>query len=162
MGADKAFVEVGGRPMVQRVADALRTGGCSTVECQGGDGERLAALGFCAVADTVVGEGPVPAIIQIADRHSGTIVIAACDLPALDGPTVAAVAGPVDAGAIAAVAIADGPHLVMAIRGGTAAAIACREAAATSFRALLREIGAVEVAVDADIVHNVNRPDDLG
>ncbi|MGA1077227.1 MAG: molybdenum cofactor guanylyltransferase, partial [Ilumatobacteraceae bacterium] len=42
MGTDKAFVAVDGRSMVLRVADALVSGGCGPLVCQGGDPRRLA------------------------------------------------------------------------------------------------------------------------
>ena len=162
MGADKAFVDVDGRPMILRVVDALRNGGCTTIECQGGDAERLTSLGLAAHADDVAGDGPVPAIIQAVARHDGVVVIAATDLPDLDGATIDAVASEIDAGATAAVATADGPHLVVAFRGGASAAAVCREAAETSFRRMVEAIGAVAVAIDDGAVRNVNRPDDLG
>lgn len=162
MGADKAFVEVDGRPMVLSVADALRDGGCVSIECQGGDVAGLASLGLTAHGDDAAGEGPVPAIAQAIDRHDrAVVVIAATDLPDLDGATVDAVARAVDAGATAAVATADGPHLVVAIRGGRTAAEACRSTGGASFRGLLATLGATEVSVGADTVRNVNRPDDL-
>ena len=88
MGADKAFVVVDGRPMVVAVADALWEGGCSPVECQGGDVERLAGLGMTAFPDTRPGTGPVAAIVDALERTGDTVVVAACDLPGLDAATV--------------------------------------------------------------------------
>ena len=162
MGTDKAFVEVGGRPMVLRVADALRAGGCGSIECQGGDIARLAALGLDAFVDAAPGDGPVPAIRQAMSRHAGIIVVAACDLPDLDGPSVAAVAAAVDSGAAAAVASAAGRHLLIALGPGAARLCAAAAPAPTSVRDLLDAVAAVDVPVAERFVRNVNRPDDLG
>lgn len=84
MGRDKAFVEVDGVPMVRRVALALAAAGCDPVRCQGGDRERLRALGLEADPDPQPGGGPVAALAAVVARHPGGVLVAACDLPELD------------------------------------------------------------------------------
>lgn len=162
MGTDKAFVEVGGRPMVRRVADALVGAGCSPVECQGGDADRLSELGLAVVADTVAGAGPLAAIGQALERHP-TVVVAACDLPGLDASTVRRLVDAVRDGATAAVAVADGRrHLVTCWTAPTRdAVIAAVARGRRSVMATLAGVGAVDVEVAPDVVRNVNRPVDL-
>lgn len=105
MGADKAFVEVGGTSLVRRVAAALAAGGCRPVFAVGGDLVRLRAAGLEAVRDGWPGEGPLGGIVT-AVRHAGVpTVVVATDLVDLDAPTVGALArhaGRVDLDAVVA------------------------------------------------------------
>lgn len=164
MGRDKAFVDVDGVPMVRRVADALLAGGCDIVVAQGGDADRLDALGIATLADEGDHPGPVVAIGLARRRRSGTLVVAACDLPDLTGPVVAELLARSERSGRPAVAGAGGRrHLLVVLpetaRERVAAAVA---APVQSYRALLDLIGAEVVDVDAGVVRNVNRPSDLG
>jgi molybdopterin-guanine dinucleotide biosynthesis protein A len=163
MGTDKAFVVVGGRPLVVSVADALWEGGCQPVECQGGDVERLASLGLTAHADAEPGRGPVGGIVEALTRAGGPIVVAACDLVNLDADTVRAVAAASRDAGLPAYACAGGrAHLVSAWPLDTLDAV--RDLLArgeSSYRSALEGTGAVPVEVRADAVHNVNRPGDV-
>lgn len=164
MGVDKAFVAHDGRPLVVRVSEALRAGGCDRVECQGGDVARLTGLGLAATADTVPGRGPVAAIAEALDRVGGPIVVAACDLPALDGATVRAVIAAGSRAGAPAVAAAQGyRHLVsywpVAALGVLRGALEGQ--ASVSYRAAVASADAVEVDVDPALLRNVNAPDDL-
>lgn len=162
MGVDKAFVVVDGAPMVVRVADALWEAGCHPVECQGGDGDAIGRLGLQRVADLVPGAGPASAILEALRRHGGPIVVAACDLPALDAATVGAV---IDAGRAAGIATAasDGErHLLSYWSGDAVAALqAALDDGLDSYRAVLERVGAVDVAVPSASMRNVNRPDEV-
>ena len=160
MGADKAFVVVDGRPMVVAVADALWEGGCSPVECQGGDVERLAGLGMTAFPDSRPGTGPVAAILDALERTGDTVVVAACDLPALDAATVRDLAS---ADAMAAFArTGEQAHLVSMWTHDTAATLRSLAAEGpVSYRAALDAVSAVAVAVRPEVVRNVNAPGDL-
>ena len=172
MGRDKAFVEIDGRAMVARVADALRAGGCDVVTCQGGDRDRLAACGLDTVPDLAPGAGPAAAIVQAVDQvawtSTDTVVIAACDLGYLTGDAVAAVIG---AGRSGVAVASDGGrrHLLLAVRRDAAASVVAAGAptgasaggSRTSVRNLLDRVRAVPVDVGAAAVHNVNRPGDL-
>jgi molybdopterin-guanine dinucleotide biosynthesis protein A len=165
MGTDKALVEVDGIPMARLVADALLAGGCERVWCQGGDTERLALLGLDTHADPEPHTGPLAAIAAaIASATPHDVVVCACDLPALDGDTVAALirAGR-SAGALVAVACDEhGAHL--AGWWSTAAAAALAQLLGDgvhSYREAVRRLGAVEVPVAPASLRNVNRPADL-
>jgi molybdopterin-guanine dinucleotide biosynthesis protein A/rhodanese-related sulfurtransferase len=182
MGVDKAFVSVGGRPMVALVADALRAGGCDPVWVQGGDLPRLEALGLTGRPDPVITDpvfadptaadvsgvlarpGPVAAIAAaLAASAAPTIVVAACDLPSLTGAVVSGLVRVSSTLDTVAVAAAGGRrHLVAAWPGSVGVRV--DEAMARGVRSygdLLAAVGAVEVDVDPRAVHNVNRPDDL-
>lgn len=90
MGRDKSLVEIDGRPMAARVADALRSGGCDPVLAIGGHGAALVRLGLEPVADRWPGEGPLGGLATglaaaVArrpddDPHADPIaVVAPCD-----------------------------------------------------------------------------------
>jgi molybdopterin-guanine dinucleotide biosynthesis protein A len=162
MGADKAFVRIGGCPMVIKVADALWEAGCRTVVCQGGNVAELEALGLVAVDDVEPGSGPVAAIHAALSRIAAPIVVAACDLADLDAGAVRTV---IAAGHRAPVAVAEAEghrHLLSswspAALPALAAAIAAGE---SSYRGVLDLVGAVGVEVPSRSVRNVNRPSDV-
>lgn len=161
MGSDKAFVVVGGRPMAVAVADALWEGGCHPVECQGGDVDRLVSLGLTAVADSRPGGGPVAAIVDALERADGDVVVAACDLPDLDGDTVRSLTAGREAPAAYA-RTGDRAHLLSAWSPSALEALRPLVASGSiSYRAALEAAGAVAVDVDPARVRNVNGPDDL-
>jgi molybdenum cofactor guanylyltransferase len=63
MGRDKAFIPVGGRTLVRRVADALEAAGATPVVAVGGDLAALRAEGLTAVPDDAPGAGPLAGIV---------------------------------------------------------------------------------------------------
>ena len=63
MGRDKALVEVDGRPMAVRVAEALAAAGAADVVAVGGDAGRLRAHGLTTVPDRWPGAGPLGGIL---------------------------------------------------------------------------------------------------
>ena len=63
MGADKAFIEVDGAPMVARAAVALTAAGAAAVLAVGGHRARLEDLGLRAVPDLHPAEGPLGGVI---------------------------------------------------------------------------------------------------
>lgn len=165
MGVDKAFIEIDGRAMVVRVADALRKGGCDPVVCQGGDEEIAASFGLEVVADPSPACGPLPAIRAALQHHGGPIVIAACDLADLDPGSVRAViaAGTSDPMSLVAVAAtADRRHLLSYWnpRALVPLTTAVAEGVA-AYRVALDRLGAIDVSVDPAAVRNVNRPEDV-
>jgi molybdopterin-guanine dinucleotide biosynthesis protein A len=137
------------------------------VWCQGGDSDALGALGLSVRPDAEPHGGPLAAI-ETAVGHAAPddVVIAACDLPDLDGATVAALvrAGhDVDAALIVAATDASGAHLVCWCSPPVAGRIADLRAAGTvSYRTALERLGAGLVEVDSARLRNVNRPGDLG
>jgi molybdopterin-guanine dinucleotide biosynthesis protein A len=166
MGTDKALLLVEGRPMAVRVADALRVGGCVDVRCQGGDADRLRAVGLAVLPDPEPHAGVLAAIVSaLAAIAPAAAVVAACDLAYLDGPTVERVvhAGHERSGAAVAVACDDhGAHLLawwspIAI-GALRQLVIDGE---VSYRRAIDRLDAVRVPVEPAVVRNVNRPADL-
>ena len=90
MGADKAFIEIEGTPMVVRAVGALRAAGARPTLVVGGDAARLDALGLDAVPDRYPGQGPLGGVITALgalgspgvsgmDAASGTDAISGMD-----------------------------------------------------------------------------------
>ena len=165
MGADKALIEVEGRPMAARVADALREAGCGPVFCQGGDNRLSAALGVEIAPDPEPGAGPVPAILAALRRAGGPIVVAACDLVDLDAESVRAVIVAGDQSGVPVVAVCSGddrPHLLSFWPEDALAPLqAALDQGLGAYRRVLDRLGAVTVHVASSAVRNVNRPEDL-
>jgi molybdopterin-guanine dinucleotide biosynthesis protein A len=102
MGRDKAFVEVDGVAMAERVAAALR-----------GAGARVVARIGTDVPDVYPGEGPLGGIITaLRWARDETVVIAPCDMPWIEAAHVAAVVAAL--GDDADVAVAGEQHLFAA------------------------------------------------
>ena len=98
MGSDKAFVEIGGVPMVARAAAALTAAGVAGVLVVGGDAARLSELGLLAVGDRFPGEGPLGGVItalgavDAPGSFHGTAIEAVVTLPCdVIEPDIAAV-----------------------------------------------------------------------
>lgn len=88
MGRDKAWVEVDGEPMVERVERALRDGGAARVARVGGHSGN--------VADAFPGEGPLGGIITALRWAHDTVVTAPCDMPWIEAAHVRALAAQAD------------------------------------------------------------------
>lgn len=90
MGRDKALIELEGRAMAARVADALVTAGAGTVCAVGGDGAALAAAGLDVLADDHPGEGPLGGVLTaLRDRAMRPpVAVLACDLLRPDPDTI--------------------------------------------------------------------------
>jgi molybdopterin-guanine dinucleotide biosynthesis protein A len=165
MGVDKAFVEVDGRAMVLRVADALRLAGCDRVVCQGGSHLLTGSFGLEVNPDPTPDSGPVLAIHAALEHHQGPILVVACDLVDLDPATVVAVidAAHADPERRVVTATADGrPHLLSHWSQEALEPLSQLVAeGVTAYRVALERLGAVEVVVDPQSVRNVNRPEDL-
>lgn len=176
MGQDKAFVDVGGRTMVEWVAAALRGAGCDPVVVVGGDADRLAAAGFEVVGDRWRGEGPLggvlTALTHTARTHPGRpTVVVACDLPRLDAATVRRLVDAAGTGAADVVMAESGgpdgaaPRLEpLCAWWAAGAAAALQRAFDAGERAIHRSLDGMQVrtvAVGLDVVLNVNRPADV-
>ena len=92
MGADKAFIEIDGEPMVARAAAALRAAGAEPTLVVGGDAARLGALGLDAVADRHPGQGPLGGVITALGALGvpgiDAVVTLPCDVIAPDAAAV--------------------------------------------------------------------------
>jgi molybdopterin-guanine dinucleotide biosynthesis protein A len=94
MGSDKALLRIGDRPLALVAADALRDGGAERVVAVGGDASALAALGIETIADDHPGQGPLGGIItalRAAPDDVAVVMVLPCDMPAIDGASVAAI-----------------------------------------------------------------------
>ncbi|HEY5153329.1 MAG TPA: molybdenum cofactor guanylyltransferase, partial [Acidimicrobiales bacterium] len=128
MGTDKALlvVDVDGRPLVSRAAQALADAGAGEVLVIGGDAPALGALGLDARPDDHPGEGPLGAILT-ALRLAGEdlVMVLACDMPAIDAASVRAIVGALAAApeALVAAPLVDdrGQYLTAAYRRGSQA-----------------------------------------
>jgi molybdopterin-guanine dinucleotide biosynthesis protein A len=80
MGTDKAWLELGGRAMIEHVIAAL-VPVTSSVAIIAND-PRYARLGFHVFADTNAGVGPLEAIrTALVNSTSPRVVLVGCDLP---------------------------------------------------------------------------------
>jgi molybdopterin-guanine dinucleotide biosynthesis protein A/rhodanese-related sulfurtransferase len=172
MGRNKAFVEIGARPLVLRVVERVRQAGASRVVAVGAD-DRLSSLleshGVSTTSDRWPGEGPAGGVITAlaaSDTDASTVVlVVACDHPDLVPADLALLVLAVQDGAPAAVAVAGGAAhpTVGAWRAST-----CLDAATHWFAAggrtmggLLEAVGGVHVEVDERTAHDVDTPEDL-
>src|SRR5262245_64716710 len=80
MGQDKAWLDLGGRPMIKHVIDALRevTSDLSIL----GSSPRYAELGLPVYPDSQRDVGPLEAIrTALTNTEAARVLIVACDLP---------------------------------------------------------------------------------
>lgn len=117
MGRDKLLAEVGGRPMLRRVAEALLAGGCRPLVavCRGGDDPRRAVLaGLPVTLVTAAASGDASGAGMGTSIAAGA---AALDAAMLEGVAVC----PADLPLLAA---ADVAALLAAFDGATVTALA--------------------------------------
>ncbi|MBI2705299.1 MAG: molybdenum cofactor guanylyltransferase [Actinobacteria bacterium] len=153
MGADKAFLEIDGTPLVVRVAAALQRAGAVETIAVGGDLERLHALGIDARADNHPGEGPLGGLLTgLAAIGTDIAFVTACDHPALDPRLLRALAEQADRpGALVVVPVADDTRQVLAALFHTG----CAEVLAARFAAGERSIRSALDALDPGAVVDV-------
>ncbi len=81
MGTDKAFVEVDGLTLLQRVTAALHDAGAASVVVVGGDAARVNDLGLAHVEDGWPSQGPLGGIITaLRSTSAETVAVLSCDL----------------------------------------------------------------------------------
>ncbi|MET0325634.1 MAG: NTP transferase domain-containing protein [Ilumatobacteraceae bacterium] len=165
MGTDKAFVEVDGVPMAERVAAALAAAGCAPVAFVGGDGALLARLGRPVYDDRWPGEGPVGGVLTALVELDDDVVVAACDLALLGERSVQLVVAEAARAPAADVVVATTDRLEPGLAlWRRKARSAVDEQFRSGTRALHRLVGAlasVTVAVDPVELRNVNTTADL-
>lgn len=89
MGTDKAFLAIGGRPLITRPLAALAGAGVSPVVMVGGDAASAAELGVVTIADTWPHEGPLGGLVTALNWcPEPRLVVLSCDLAAIDAATV--------------------------------------------------------------------------
>jgi molybdenum cofactor guanylyltransferase len=168
MGTDKALIEVDGRALVARAADALVGAGASAVLVIGGDGHAIGRLGLDARPDDHPGEGPLGGILTALRLAADDLVmVLACDMPAIDATSVlavvAALAGDPRA-VVAAPVVGDRrQYLTAAYRRGAAGPLGAAYAAGERAprRAVSGLITVDVVGLDHHRLGDVDRPGDL-
>lgn len=171
MGADKAFIPVGGRRLIDCALEALAH--ASQRFIVGGNDPRLedaAALADARhISDRWPGEGPLGAVataLELAD-HPVTVVLP-CDLPAISPEDVAllvqAVRESPAAAPSAAVFTDQRRHYLPLAIDTAAAALAERlfESGQRAVASLLDELAVVNVPAPPSAVADVDTPEDLG
>jgi molybdopterin-guanine dinucleotide biosynthesis protein A len=171
MGRTKALIDVAGVPMASRVGRALTAAGCRPVVVYGGDPVELESLDLPVIPDRYPGAGPLGGVLgaleYFADEPSVThVAVVACDLPAIEGPTlVPLIERALDDPALdVVVARTDRLEPACAIWSMTSLA-PVRSRFAAGERALHSTIGALsssEIDVPPSSLVNINTPDDLG
>lgn len=166
MGRDKALVEVGGRALAVRAADAARAAGCDRVLAVGGDGPALAALGLDAVPDRWPGEGPLGGLATaLAEAGEERLLLVPCDLVSPDPAALALLLAALD-GATAAHPVVGGraqwlPSAWRAAPSLAAAAAALVQGGARRLDAAADLVTAVAVPLAPAAVADADRPEDL-
>jgi molybdopterin-guanine dinucleotide biosynthesis protein A/rhodanese-related sulfurtransferase len=160
-GSDKAMALIDGVPMVVRVVAALRAAGAESVATVGGSDR---GVDVPHRSDLYPGDGPLGGLLTaFAHARTDVVMVAACDLPDLDGPTVRAVVAGMGT-ADAAVATTDRLEPLCAAYRVSACGPAFSAAFAAGERSLVRaleRVTMVTVAVnDPRRVRNVNTPTD--
>jgi molybdenum cofactor guanylyltransferase len=165
MGTDKAFIEIDGVPMVQRVAAAMRAAGCDLVYAVGGDGPRLRRLGFVTLADLFPHQGPLGGIVtalQLAVASSDVVLVVACDMPRVDPSTLSRL---VEAAVATDAALAHSNRLeplCAAWRGSSFDHLLGEfERGTRAVHVALEGLRVVHVPVADAVVANLNTPSDL-
>ena len=119
MGEDKAFLELDGRPMLQRVVTELSRLGVPVLVAAGKEGRELPALpdGVTCVHDPSPHEGPMAGALALMEALPGScdrIFLCACDLPFLTAELVARLDGLLDDETDMLVPVAQGQPQVLA------------------------------------------------
>lgn len=181
MGRAKAFLELDGTVLAERVGRALASAGCDPVVLVGrppnaspADFDALAVrLDWGVVEDRWPGEGPLGAIVSVFDAipDDVDVVIAACDLPDLDATTVGALwptsaddadMVPDDADAVVARTDRIEPLLARWRPSARARARSVFSAGGRAVVDVLADLHVHEVDVPVARLRNVNTPGDLG
>jgi molybdenum cofactor guanylyltransferase len=165
MGTDKALIEIDGIPMARRVAGALADAGCTTTYAVGGDSTALRRLGFVTLSDQFPGEGPLGGIVtalHLAVAPTDVVVVAACDMPRLDGATLLRLIAELG---VADVAMAHSDRLEPLCSCWRASALEHLrsefEHGVRAVRDAVAKLVVAQVQVDDDVISNLNTPADL-
>jgi molybdopterin-guanine dinucleotide biosynthesis protein A len=165
MGTDKALLEVDGRAMALRVAEALRAAGADPVVAVGGDADGLRTVGLDVVADRHPGEGPLGGILTaLGATDAAVTVVLACDLPGPDPMAIRAVVEALGDGDVAA-PWHDGRHELLHAAYHRRAEAPLAEAFASGERAPHRAVARLTVVdvtgLAADALADADAPEDL-
>ncbi len=170
MGAPKALLEVGGRPIIARVADVLR-GLFDSIGIVTDRPEEVAFLGLATIPDIYHGKGPLGGLnAALEASKERTIFLVSADLPFLDPDLISSLFAFHSNVDITIPSSADGIHPLCgfyerSLRDHTEHSI---EEARLSMQGLIREVRSRIVSPDElagfdlrRILFNVNTPEEL-
>jgi len=84
MGMDKSVLAINGKPMVEIIAEQLRTSFSQTL-ISANDAGKFAFLGLQIVPDKIPGQGPLMGIASALEASANEVnFVAACDIPHID------------------------------------------------------------------------------
>ncbi|GAI20867.1 unnamed protein product [marine sediment metagenome] len=84
MGMDKSVLAINGKPMVEIIAEQLRTSFSQTL-ISANDAEKFAFLGLQIVPDRIQGQGPLMGIASALEASANEVnFVVACDIPHID------------------------------------------------------------------------------
>ncbi|MET0910653.1 MAG: NTP transferase domain-containing protein [Ilumatobacteraceae bacterium] len=165
MGTDKAFVEVDGIAMAERVATALEAAGCVPVVFVGGDSALLARFGRPVHEDRWPGEGPAGGVLTALLELDDDVVVAACDLALLSERSVLRLVHEAARAPAADVVVASTdrlqPGLALWRRAARPQVDAQWTAGTRALHRLVEALTSVTVRVDPAELRNVNTTADL-
>lgn len=82
MGADKAFLKIGKRPLVENIAEKLKFLFDEITVIANKDISRYKKIGLCAMRDMIPGKGPLSGIhAGLKNTKAYYIFVTACDMP---------------------------------------------------------------------------------
>jgi molybdenum cofactor guanylyltransferase len=160
MGAPKATAPLGGQPLIAYPLGAL--------------GDVCEQVVVVAKRDTELPAGcerwdepdeprhPIAGIRHALERAGETILVCAADMPFVSADVLGLIAGELQPGAKASVAICDGRlEPLLAAYAPDALALLAAAAADEPLRRTVESLHPELVKVSADVVFNVNTPEDL-
>jgi molybdenum cofactor guanylyltransferase len=164
MGRPKAWLLVDGEPMAARVASVLAAGGCSPVRFVGATPDADLDVHTENIPDHEPGAGPLGGVLTALRSSGADVVVAACDLVAIDPDDVRALleADPTRRAHVV-VATAHGHHVPLALwrRSALSAVTELFTSGARSWRAALEVLERVEVPISGEHAHDVDTPADF-
>ncbi len=173
-GANKAFADVDGKPMVVHVADRVRSV-CDSVTLVG-PAETYGSLGLRVIEDSVADFGPVAGILAALENSSAPwSLIVACDMPSVRMDFLNLLFQRAESSSVDVVMPLDGEgreqplcavysqRVEEPLRRAVATGISkVRRALEGSSIAYLPRSEYAEMDPAGDMLLNVNRPEDLG
>lgn len=164
MGTDKAFFEVDGIAMAERVGNAARDAGAAEILFVGGSQAKAKKLNGSWKKDAYPGEGPLGGVITaLRGASHNNVVVLSCDMPFLTPAVVSSLVRGLSE-AQAAVGRTDRLNWLCAAWDTTEClktleSVWKRKERAVHRAAVLLDV--IEVPVPAVAVRNINSPADL-
>ena len=159
-GADKAALEVGGQPLLERALDAVAAAARTVVV---GD-ERPTQRAVAWTREHPAYGGPVAATYAGRDAlpEATLLVVLAVDMPEVTADTVQRLLTATAAGRDGAVLTAGGRrHLAMAVSAGALDAVRPEPTAGAAMRELWARLDLADVPARGDEAHDIDSQDDL-